>query len=181
MSKFEEKVIKTKAVFHGQIMDVEVDTVVLPAGGESTREIVRHSGAVALLVIDQDHKIVLTRQWRSPIGKETLEIPAGKIDQRDANAKAAAIRELNEETRLESDQLDEITSFYTSVGFTDEYMTLYKTGGLRPVTHALPQDADEDLAIEKYTLEECLAMIQSHQIEDAKTIMAVYYWQTLSK
>lgn len=180
--QFEEKTVSSKTVFSGHLINVEVQQVKTPQGNIAQREIVHHAPAVALLAITADHKMILEKQWRAPIAKTTLEIPAGKVDSRDANsAHHAAVRELNEETRYQADQIKKLSSFYTSVGCMDEYMTLYLATGLRPVDEKLPQDQDEQLAQETVTLDQALAMIDSGEIEDAKTVMAIYYWQGMKK
>ena len=125
--------------------------------------------------------MILEKQWRSPIHDTTLEIPAGKVDSRDSrDALHAAKRELNEETRLKAGTIKKISSFYTSVGVLDEFMTLYLATDLTPVENKLPQDRDEQLVLEKVTLDEALKMIDEGQIEDAKTIMAIYYWRGMT-
>lgn len=121
--EFEEQPISSKTVFHGHLIDVEVQQVITPHGNKTQREIVHHAPAIAILTLTADNKMILEKQWRAPIAKTTLEIPAGKLDQRDDdNALHAAKRELNEETRYEATSLKKISSFYTSVGCMDEYM-----------------------------------------------------------
>ena len=89
----EEKVIGNEPIYDGAIINVEKQTVLLPNGEKGFREVVHHSGAVGVLAITDDNKIILVRQWRAPISKETLEIPAGKLDERDNNdAEHAAIQ-----------------------------------------------------------------------------------------
>lgn len=176
--EFAEKPISSKEVFAGHLINVEVQQVKTPQGNIAQREIVHHAPAVAILALTADHKMILEKQWRAAIGKTTLEIPAGKVDSRDqASAVHAAKRELNEETRFEAGELKKLSSFYTSVGCMDEYMTLYLATGLTPVETELPQDQDEELVLQTVTLEQAQAMIASGEIEDAKTIMAIYYWQ----
>ncbi|PWG01103.1 NUDIX hydrolase [Levilactobacillus bambusae] len=182
---FEEKVEKTEPIFHGHIMDVERETVQLPDGQTATREIVRHAPAIGILALTTDNRMILERQWRAPIGQTTLEIPAGKLDARDKNdrdsAEHAAIRELNEEVRLQPGHLERLYGFYSSVGFSDEYMTLYLATELTPVTTELPRDKGENLEVLTPTLDEALQLIENGQIEDAKTIMAIQYWQLMTK
>ena len=169
--EFEERPISSKTVFHGHLIDVEVQQVITPHGNKTQREIVHHAPAIAILALTADNKIA----------KTTLEIPAGKLDQRDAdNALHAAKRELNEETRYEATSLKKISSFYTSVGCMDEYMTLYLATGLKRVSNELPQDQDEQLMLKEVTLPQALEMIDQGEIEDAKTIMAIYYWQGMN-
>ncbi|MFR0621648.1 NUDIX hydrolase [Limosilactobacillus mucosae] len=174
----EEKTIDQQTVFKGHVVDVELQHVKTPQGNIATREIVRHAPAIALLVIGDDQKMILEKQWRAPVQNITWEIPAGKLDERDhGDARHAAIRELNEETRLQAGELTKITAFYSSVGFCDEYLTLYQARNLKPVEHALPQDQDEDIKLYRFSLDEALKMIETGAIEDSKTIVAVYYWQ----
>lgn len=180
--EFAERPVSSKTVFHGHLIDVEVQQVITPAGNQAQREIVHHAPAIAILALTADNKMILEKQWRAPIAKTTLEIPAGKLDQRDAdNAIHAAKRELNEETRYEATSLTKLSSFYTSVGCMDEYMTLYLATGLKRVTHELPQDQDEQLVLSEVSLPAALAMIERGEIEDAKTIMAIYYWRGMKQ
>lgn len=174
----EEKVIATKPIYDGAIIKVERETVQLPNGEEAFREVVRHSGAVAVLAITDDQKMILVEQWRAPVGKPTLEIPAGKLDRRDeGNPEHAVIRELNEEIRLHPSQLERLAGFYSSVGFSDEYMTLYLATGLTPVASELPRDQGETLRIKAYSLPELKRMVTTGEIEDAKTVMAVWQFE----
>ena len=173
----EEHVESTEELYNGVIIKVERQQVRLPNGDSASREIVRHAGAVGILALTADNKMILERQWRSPIAAATLEIPAGKLDQGDAdNVEHAVIRELNEEIRYQPGQLKRITGFYSSVGFSDEYMTLFLATDLKPVTTELPRDQGENLELLTVTKEEAQAMIDSGEINDAKTITAIYYW-----
>lgn len=173
----EEHVESTETLYDGVIVKLERQRVRLPNGESATREIVRHSGAVGILALpDADH-MILERQWRAPIAAATLEIPAGKLDSRDAdNIEHAALRELNEEIRFQPGQLKRITGFYSSVGFSDEYMTLFLATDLQPVTTELPRDQGENLELLTVTKDQAQAMIASGEINDAKTITAIYYW-----
>ena len=164
---FEEKTLSEKSVFNGKLIKVAVEEVETPKGLKAQREIVHHAPAVAILALTADHKMILEKQWRSPIHNTTLEIHAAK-------------RELNEETRLKAGTIKKISSFYTSIGVMDEFMTLYLATDLTPVENELPQDRDEQLVLEKVTLDEALKMIDEGQIEDAKTIMAIYYWRGMN-
>ena len=177
---FEEKVTAVAPKYHGAIIDVENQTVMLPNGQTAHRDVVHHADAVAMLAITEDGKAIFEEQWRAPVAETTLEIPAGKLDDRDRdNAKAAAIRELNEETRYAASEIHEVCGFYTSAGFTDEYMTLYLVTGLKPVTTELPQHADENIVLHEYTLAETKKLLDDGKLKDQKTITAVYYWQLL--
>ena len=177
--QFRETVINEVEQYQGHIIRVTQQTVVLPDGRQSKRDIVYHSGAVAILALTADNKMILERQWRAPVQKVTLEIPAGKVDDRDQNPLDTVNRELNEETRLVAQKVEKIAGFYTSIGFADEYMTLYLATGLQPVTNALPQDDDEQIDLMFVDFEEATRLFESGQLDDAKTAMAYMYWKTL--
>ncbi|HJA72683.1 MAG TPA: NUDIX hydrolase [Candidatus Limosilactobacillus faecipullorum] len=179
---FEEKVLRSEKIFEGYLIQVEKQTVKTPMGNEASREIVHHAPAVAILMVNDDNQIALMKQWRAAIQKVTYEIPAGKVDQRDqGNVERAAIREMNEETRLKAGHLEKIDGAYTSIGFCDEYITTFLATELSPVEEALPQDADEELAMFWVDQAKALSMIKDGQIEDQKTISAIYYWAATTK
>ncbi|MEJ6400788.1 NUDIX hydrolase [Nicoliella lavandulae] len=179
----EEKVIKSDPKYHGSIIDVEKQTVELPNGQQASRDIVHHAKAVAALVITNNNKMIMETQWRAAVQSETLEIPAGKVDARDKNnsSEDAMIRELNEEIRYHANTLKHLTGFYTSIGFSDEYMDLYLATDLEPVSDELPRDKGEYLRIKEYSLSEAKALLDHGEIKDAKTAMAILYWELLSK
>ncbi|AVK63249.1 ADP-ribose pyrophosphatase [Lactobacillus sp. CBA3606] len=174
---FEEQVQTRTQVFDGGLVQVECQVVTLPNQTTATREIVHHQPAVAILMVTAAQQLVLVKQWRAATNGVTFEIPAGKVEPGETPL-AAAVRELNEETRLVADQLTPIAEFYTSPGFTDEYMTLYVATGLQPVTTALPQDADEQLRLVYRDLPTVMGQVTRGELADAKTVMAVWYWQS---
>jgi ADP-ribose pyrophosphatase len=171
--KFEEVTISTEPIFQGKIISLQVDTVKLPNGGTATREIVKHPGAVAVLALLDDRMIVV-EQFRKPLEKSQIEIPAGKLDAGEEPLEAAK-RELEEETGYRCGSIKHVSSFYTSPGFADEILHLYLAEGL--IAGDVNPDEDEFLEVEAITLEQALEYIQEQRISDAKTIMAVYAWQ----
>lgn len=174
---FEEKIVSSEKVYQGHILSLEKETVVTPDGQQANREIVRHAPAIALLMVTNDHKMILEQQWRSPVEKVTLEIPAGKVDDRDdGDIMHAAQREMNEETRLQAKNICKVASTFSSPGFTDEKITLFYATGLSRVEHPLPQDWDENIHLIEVSLKEALMMVQEGKIDDMKTVMAIYYW-----
>ncbi|MBG9368022.1 MULTISPECIES: NUDIX hydrolase [unclassified Streptococcus] len=179
---FEEKTISRQEIFQGRVFRVAVDQVELPDGkGTSTRELVFHNGAVCVLPITSDNKVILVKQYRKAIEGTSLEIPAGKLEiGENADPKAAALRELEEEIGYTAD-LDLLYDFYTAIGFCNEKVKLYLGRNLSKVANPRPQDEDETLALYELDLEQALAAIESGDICDAKTIMAIQYWQILEK
>ncbi|MDR3241358.1 MAG: NUDIX hydrolase [Lactobacillaceae bacterium] len=178
-ARFAEQIIAEETVYDGHIIRVVDETVLLPNGRQSHRDIVHHAGAVAMLVLNDQDEMLLEQQWRAPVRKVTLEIPAGKIDERDTNPLDTVKRELNEETRLNAKKIEKITGFYSSIGFADEFMHLYLATELTPVNTELPQDDDENISMYWIDFAEATRLFEAGKIDDSKTVMAYLYWKTL--
>ncbi|MFD1671151.1 NUDIX hydrolase [Agrilactobacillus yilanensis] len=176
---FEEKVLKTQPLYRGSILNLDLEDVLLPDGRTAKREIIHHHGAVAIMPIDDEGKMLFVKQWRAPMRQETLEIPAGKIDLGETDPQAVALRELNEETGFYTPDLEKVAGFYSTPGFADEYLHLYYTKTLKPVAHKRSLDADEFLNVYHLSFAEAKAAQNRGEICDAKTIMALYYWEIL--
>ncbi|MBM7690042.1 ADP-ribose pyrophosphatase [Enterococcus ureilyticus] len=176
--EFEEKTISRKEIFKGHMIEVVLDEVQLPNGETSTRELVFHPGAVAIIPITADNKMIMVKQFRKPMEKVLLEIPAGKIDPGEQdNPKETAERELEEETGYRANEFTFVTSMYVSPGFANELLHIYFAQDLVKVPNPRPQDDDEILELYTITLDEAKAEIASGLICDAKTIFAVQYWE----
>jgi ADP-ribose pyrophosphatase len=176
MSTLEEKTLKTEHIYSGRIIQVQVDEVELPNGKTSTRELVKHPGAVAVIAITDDNKLVMVEQYRKPLEKVIVEIPAGKLEKGEEPALCAR-RELEEETGYECESLELVSSFYTSPGFADEIIHVYVAKGLKQKENAAGLDEDEFVNVLEITLEEALEFIKEKRIFDAKTIFGVQYLQ----
>lgn len=113
--EFEEKTLSSKTIYNGNLVDFVVDTVQLPNGGTSTRELIKHPGAVAIMAITADDKMIFVKQYRKAVEQVLLEIPAGKIDLTDENPIETGRRELEEETGYQAKTFELETSFYTSL------------------------------------------------------------------
>ncbi|WP_245902303.1 NUDIX domain-containing protein [Gracilibacillus dipsosauri] len=170
----EEKTIQTKEIFDGKIIKVQVEDVTLPNGHTSKREIIKHPGAVAVIPITKDNKIIFVKQYRKPLEKVLVEIPAGKLEEGEAPI-TTALRELEEETGYTTKSLHYVTSFYTSPGFADEIIYLYETSDLEKLEVEKQLDEDEFVELLELTLEEAEHLIQSQEIHDAKTAYAILY------
>ncbi|SIS37012.1 NUDIX hydrolase [Salimicrobium flavidum] len=173
-NEFEEKTVSTEEIYKGKIIDLRIDTVRLPDGNQSKRELVSHPGAVAILAVTEDDKLVMVEQYRKPLEKTLIEIPAGKLEKGE-NPETTAIRELEEETGYSTDSMELINSFYTSPGFADEIVYLYKAGSLKKLENSLEGDEDEFVSLKEITIEEALEMEHSGYIHDAKTSYALLY------
>ncbi|TWT10488.1 NUDIX hydrolase [Streptococcus sp. sy004] len=174
---FEEKTIERKIIFQGKIFDVAVDQVKLPNGlGTSQRELVFHKGAVAILAITPKDKIILVKQYRKAIENISYEIPAGKLELGEIGLeKEAALRELEEETAY-TGHLTFLYEFYTSIGFCDEKIILYLADNLTKVANPRPKDDDEVIEVLELSYEECMGLVKSGQLQDAKTLIALQYY-----
>ncbi|WP_349407648.1 NUDIX hydrolase [Pseudalkalibacillus sp. SCS-8] len=174
MKRLEEKMIDSKVVYSGRIIDLHIEDVELPDGRTSQREVVKHPGAVAVIAVTPEDKIVLVRQYRKPLNREIIEIPAGKLEKGES-PETCAIRELEEETGYRTDKLTYVQSFYTSPGFADELIHIYYTDSLEAGTEHL--DQDEFVETIEVSLEEASEMVKNQKIYDAKTAFAVQYLQ----
>jgi ADP-ribose pyrophosphatase len=173
----EAKVLKQEIVFNGSHVKLRVDRVIEPSGHEATREIVVHPGAVCIVARPTDSEVILIRQYRHSTGGELLEIPAGGLDPGEAPLDAAR-RELEEETGFLAANVVERGSFWTTPGFTTEYMWLFEATGLTK-TQTNP-DEDEVIETEVVKVADALRMIEDGRIQDAKSILGLLrvFWKS---
>ena len=170
-SRIMEQTVSSEHVFDGLILHIDHLTNRLPNGKLAKREVARHIGAAAVLPVDGDGNVYLVRQFRAPVGRVLMEIPAGKLDFRGEDRLAAAKRELREETGLEASQWTHLNDLLTTVGFCDECIGIYLAQGLtRGESHP---DDDEFLNVVKLPYDEALAMVARNEINDAKTVCAL--------
>lgn len=165
-----EKTIASAMIYRGKIINVRVDEVELENGTMSKREVVEHPGAVAILAVTKDKEAYFVRQFRKPIEKQLLEIPAGKLDPGE-EPQACAARELAEETGMAANALRQIAFFYSSPGFASEKLYIYLATGLKPAEVEKP--ADEFLEAFRIPLKQAVEMARKGEIEDGKTLIAL--------
>jgi ADP-ribose pyrophosphatase len=149
-----------------------VDEVTLSNGHISTRELVVHPGAVAIAALTAENEIILVRQYRYPVRQVLYEIPAGKLEKGE-NPDNSAIRELEEETGFNAEKWEKLSAFFTAPGFSNEIMHLYAATDLT-VSTAHP-DPDEIIVWEKVPMDKALGMIETGEIKDGKTILAIQW------
>ena len=162
----EEKTISSDRVYTGKTISLKVDTVEVPNRGYQKREIVEHNGAVGIVAITPENKVVLVRQYRKAVEKELWEIPAGKIEIGE-NPNECAIRELKEETGYSAENMKLIHKFYTSAGFSNQKIYIFLAENLIQGERDL--DEDEFLEVHEIDKDEVYNMIARNEIEDAKT------------
>ena len=166
----EERVLRSELIYEGRIVNLRVDTVELSGGRQSTREVVEHGDAVTILPVDDDGNLLLVRQYRLPAKAVLLEAPAGNMDDGETPEETAH-RELREETGFDCRSLTRLTSFYPAPGFSEEFMYCFLATGL--FESSASPDEDEEVEVTRYPLESALEAIQSGDIIDAKTIVAI--------
>ncbi|MEH7222849.1 NUDIX hydrolase [Bacillus sp. JJ1566] len=171
-----EKTISREVLFEGKVIDLHVEEVELPNGNTSRRELIKHPGAVAILALTDDHKLVMVQQYRKALEKVIVEIPAGKLEKGEA-PEVTAKRELEEETGYDCETLTPLISFYTSPGFADELVHLFVAKGLKKIENPAGLDEDEFVDVIEVTLEDAVDFIKEKKIYDAKTAYAVQYLQ----
>jgi len=169
---FEEKTIKSQDIFSGRIVKLKVDTVLLPDGRESTREIIEHAGAVAIVALDKEGQIIMVRQYRKPVEQVLLEIPAGTMEEGE-DPLLCAQRELREETGYTAGSWQKILSYYSAPGFTDELLHLYLATDLSD--GETQPDEDEFVETAILPLEQAYQLIFDGQIIDGKSIIGIQY------
>ena len=167
---FFEKTIKTDRIYEGRVINFRVDTVELPNGRTSSRELVEHPGGVGVVAVDKDGDLLLVEQFRKPYDKMILEIPAGKME-RGEDPELCGRRELEEETGFTAGSFEFLGECYPSVGYTDEIIRIFLAMDLKK-TEQHP-DEDEFLNIRKVPLEQMYKRIMNNEIADAKTVIGV--------
>ena len=167
-----ERVVASTRLHEGLILNLRVDEVELANGRRAKREVVEHGEAVAIVPIDDGGQVFLVRQYRLAAERSLLEVPAGGIEAGEG-AEEAAQRELQEETGQRASSLQRLCGFYVSPGFCTEYIHLFLATGLSPST--AEADPDEQIGVERVSLDEALALVDSGEIEDAKSIIGLLY------
>ena len=165
--RLEEKTISSEAIFDGRILHVRLDRVTLPDGKQTTREVVHHVGAVAVLPLTESGEVILERQYRYPFGEVLVEIPAGKLESPDEDPRRAALRELEEETGMLATDLQYLGDYYPSPAVFDERIRLYRATGLTPTRQHT--DEDEFLEVFSMPLSDLIEQIMAGSIPDGKT------------
>lgn len=174
MKKFEEKSLRSNPIYKGKVISLKVDDVLLPNGKESKREIVNHPGAVAIIPITADGKLVLVEQYRKALERSIVEIPAGKLEPGE-KPEHTARRELEEETGYGCHELKYLQTFATSPGFADEVIHLFVAQDLYKINEKADLDEDEFVELLEVTVEEAEEMVKEQKIFDAKTAFAVLW------
>ena len=166
-----EKQTASEDIFDGIILHVKRDTVELPNGNTSIREVIRHIGAVCVIPVNENNEVIVERQYRYPLDRVILEIPAGKLDAPDEDRLSAIQRELREETGYTADEWIPLGDFHPAPAYSDEYISMYLARKLHKGTQDL--DADEFLDVYSVPLSELVEDVMAGKISDAKTQVCI--------
>jgi len=170
MKQLEEKIVKSNDIYKGRLLEVKREDVVLADGTPTSREVVYHPGAVAMVPLKEDDTLVLVRQFRLPTGKALLEIPAGTLEAGE-EPEACAQRELAEEVGFWAGRLTHLASIYLAPGYSSELIHLFAAEELQP--NKREADGDERLEIVEVSLAQALEMIYKKELKDAKTVTGI--------
>ena len=171
-----ENTIDTTRPYDGRIFSVRVDTVELPSGRRTIREVAEHSDAVCMIPIDDDGNVLLVKQYRKPTESSLLEAPAGGVESGEVSEETV-LRELQEEVGYTAASLRHLASFWVAPGWATERMHAYLATGLTP--SKLAADDDENIEVVRIPFADALAMIQTGEIHDGKTIASLLLAQPL--
>ena len=169
MDKFER--LDRTLVHKGAIIDYYQDTVKVPNGNIVKWDFIGHKGAAAVVAVNEEGKLLMVRQYRNALDRETLEIPAGGLNSIDEPTDVAAARELEEETGYQAGKLELLITIRTTVAFCNEKIDVYVATDLKPSRQNL--DEDEFIGVETYSIEELAQMVYDCKIQDGKTVASL--------
>jgi ADP-ribose pyrophosphatase len=172
----EYRVLDSETVFEGRVISLRRDTVAMPGGGDSIREVVTHRGAVAVVAIDEEDRVVLVRQYRHPVRAHLWELPAGLRDEDGEAPVETAKRELAEEAQLSAACWSLLTTIYSSPGFSDEQVIIYLAEDLSEVD--LPEGftvehEEADMTVERVPLADAVQRVFDGDIRNASAVVGV--------
>ena len=164
------RLVSSETVYRGRLFNVELDTIEMDHGVIAHRETIRHPGAVGMVPVRDDGRLLLVTQYRHATGRRLLEVPAGTLEPGEA-PEAAVARELQEEVGMRPGVIERLGGIFVAPGYSTEFIHLFVCKELSEAP--LDGDEDEDIEVEVYTIEDALAGIDSGKIVDAKSVVAI--------
>ncbi len=173
--------LSREVLYRGKVFDLIVDRVEYPSGKEGVREIAHHPGGAVIVPLLDEDTVLLVKQLRYPFGKHIYELPAGKLGP-DEDPRVAAARELEEETGYVAGSLEPLTSIYSTPGFCDEVLHVFLATGLRMSPHGpRREEGESSMTVQPMLLREALTMVERGEINDAKTIVGLFWMERRMK
>lgn len=163
---------KSEIIFNGKVFDLQVDQIEYKSGNAGIREVAIHPGGAVVVPVLDDGRIVMIRQFRYPIQKVLLELPAGKLEKGE-DPMHCAVRELEEETGYKSDDFVKLGAIYTTPGFCTEILHIYMAKNLKPGDHNR-EEGEYGMEVFEFTMDEIEEMIRKGELTDAKSICGIY-------
>jgi 8-oxo-dGDP phosphatase len=167
------ELLGTESVYEGHVISLRLDTVAMPGGGQGVREVVHHGGAVAVVALDDDGRVVLLRQYRHPVRQHLWELPAGLRDVAGEPPVETAKRELAEEVQLAAERWSLLTTTYSTPGFCDEAVLVYLAEGLSDVDRPegfVVENEELDLTVERVPLADAVQQVFDGTIRNALAV-----------
>lgn len=172
----EYRVLASEEVYTGRVISLRKDTVAMPGGGSSVREVVHHGGAVCIVALDDEDRVVMLRQYRHPVGQHLVEVPAGLCDVAGEPPLESARRELAEEVQLSAERWSLLSTYHPSPGFCDERVLLYLAEGLSEVPRPegfVVEHEELDMTVERVPLAEAVQWVFDGTIRNSAAAIAV--------
>jgi 8-oxo-dGTP pyrophosphatase MutT (NUDIX family) len=172
----EYRVLESETVFEGHVFSLHRDTVAMPGGGDSVREVVRHPGAVAVVAVDHEDRVLLLRQYRHPVGAYLWELPAGLRDADGEPPLETAKRELAEEAQLAAARWSLLTTHYSSPGFSDELVLVYLAEDLSDVDRPegfVVEHEEADMTLERVPLADAVQRVFDGDVRNASAVIGL--------
>ncbi|WUN56326.1 NUDIX hydrolase [Rhodococcus sp. NBC_00294] len=171
--RHEFEILESSVEYQGAILALRLDQVTMPGGRRAEREVVEHHGAVAVVALDDDERIVLISQYRHPLGRRLLELPAGLLDEPGEDPVEAAKRELTEETGLAAASLSLLVDVAASPGFTDETVRIYLADEVTEVDRPEAHDEEADIELVRVPVDEAVSRVFSGEIVNASAVAGI--------
>jgi ADP-ribose pyrophosphatase len=165
--------VASETVYAGKIIALRADEVRMPGGGTARREVIEHFGAVAVVALDEDGRIVLIHQYRHAFGRRLWELPAGLLDFGGEPPHASAVRELAEEAGLAAEHWRTLIDVDSAPGFCDESVRVFLATGLRDVERPQAHDEEADMTVQRFDLADAVAKVYSGEIVNSSAVAGI--------
>ncbi len=173
MAEHEFATVDSETLYVGKIFALRADKVRMPGGNTARREVVEHYGAVAILAMDDDGRIVMVYQYRHPVGRRLWELPAGLLDMGDEAPQRTAVRELEEEAGLSARDWRVLVDLVSAPGFSDESVRVYLATGLSDVGRPHAHDEEADLVVRWFSLDDAVGMVLRGEIVNTIAVSGI--------